>query len=61
MQSRLVGKARGRYQLMPIDWYLITLPVATKGHAMRNRLNAEQIAVVLPIIVEQYPFYAPMC
>jgi hypothetical protein len=29
-------------------------------HAMKNRLNAEQIARVLPIVVDQYPFYAPM-
>jgi hypothetical protein len=28
--------------------------------ALKNRLNAEQIAVVLPIMVEQYRFYAPM-
>jgi hypothetical protein len=48
------------YQLPPIDWDLITLPAADNEHAMENRLNAEQIAVVLPIIVEQYPFYAPM-
>jgi hypothetical protein len=27
---------------------------------MKNRLHVEDIAVVLPIIVEQYPFYAPM-
>jgi integrase len=25
-----------------------------------NRLNAEQIAMVLPIVVDQYPFYAAM-
>jgi len=57
---RILGKARGQYQLMPIDWDLITLPAVTNEHAMKNRLNAEQIAVVLPIIVERYPFYAPM-
>jgi len=57
---RILGKARGQYQLMPIDWDLITLPAVTNEHAMKNRLNAEQIAMVLPIIVEQYPFYAPM-
>jgi hypothetical protein len=57
---RILGKARGQYQLMPIDWDLITLPAVTNEHAMKNRLNAEQIAVVLPIIVAQYPFYAPM-
>jgi hypothetical protein len=57
---RIVGKACGQYQLMPIDWDLITLPAVTNEHAMKNRLNAEQIAMVLPIIVEQYPLYAPM-
>jgi len=57
---RIVGKARGQYQLPPIDWDLITLPAVDNEHAMKNRLNAEQIAVVLPVIVEQYPFYAPM-
>jgi hypothetical protein len=57
---RILGKARGQYQLMPIDWDLITLPAVTNEHAMKNRLNVEQIAIVLPIIVEQYPFYAPM-
>ena len=57
---RIVGKARGQYQLPPIDWDLITLPTVSNEHALKNRLNAEQIAVVLPIIVEQYPFYAPM-
>jgi hypothetical protein len=25
-----------------------------------TRLNAAQIAMVLPVVVEQYPFYAPM-
>ena len=44
----------------PIDWDLITLPAVDNEHAMNNRLNAEQIAVVLPITVEQFPFYAPM-
>jgi len=57
---RILGKARGQYQLMPIDWDLITLPGMTNEHTMKNRLNAEQIAMVLPIIVELYPFYAPM-
>jgi hypothetical protein len=57
---RIVGKARGQYQLPPIDWDLITLPAVDNEHAMNNRLNAEQIAVVLPIVVEQYPFYALM-
>ncbi len=47
-------------QLPPIDWDLITLPAVDNEHAMKNRLNAEQIAVVLPIIVEHYLFYAPM-
>lgn len=60
MFRRIVGKARGQYQLPPIDWDLITLPTVDNEHAMNNRLTAEQIAVVLPIIVEQYPFYAPM-
>jgi integrase len=46
--------------LPPIDWDLITLPTVDNEHATKNRLNAEQIAVVLPIIVEQYAFYAPM-
>jgi hypothetical protein len=50
----------GRYQLPPIDWDLITLPTVDNEHAMNNRLTAEQVAVVLPIVVEQYPFYAPM-
>ena len=27
---------------------------------MNNRLNAEQIAMILSIVVDQYPFYAPM-
>ncbi len=44
----------------PIDWDLITLPTVDNEHAMNNRLTAEQVAVVLPIVVEQYPFYAPM-
>jgi integrase len=57
---RIVGKARGQYQLPPIDWDLITLPTVTNEHALGNRLNVEQIAAVLPIVVEQYPFYAPM-
>jgi len=57
---RIVGKARGQYQLPPIDWDLITLPAVDNEHAMNNRLNAEQIAVVLPLVVDQYPFYAPM-
>ena len=57
---RIVGKARGQYQLPPIDWDLITLPTVDNEHAMNNRLTAEQVAVVLPIVVEQYPFYAPM-
>lgn len=56
MFRRIVGKARGQYQLMPIDWDLITLPAVTNEHAMKHRLNVEQIAMVLPIIVEQYPF-----
>jgi hypothetical protein len=55
---RIVGKARGQYQLPPIDLDLITLPAVDNEHAMTNRLNAERIAAVLPIIVEQ--FYAPM-
>jgi len=57
---RIVGKARGQYQLMPIDWDLITLPTVSNEHALKNRLNVEQIAAVLPIVVDQYPFYAPM-
>jgi integrase len=57
---RILGKARGQYQLPPIDWDLITLPAVDNEHAMQNRLNAEQIAIVLPLIVERYPFYAPM-
>ena len=57
---RIVSKARGQYQLPPIDWDLITLPAVDNEHATNNRLNAEQIAVVLPITVEQFPFYAPM-
>jgi hypothetical protein len=57
---RIVSKARGQYQLPPIDWDLITLPAVDNEHAMNNRLTAEQVAVVLPILVEQYPFYAPM-
>jgi integrase len=55
-----VGKARGQYQLPPIDWDLITLPAVDNEHAMKTRLNAAQIAMVLPVVVEQYPFYAPM-
>ena len=57
---RIVGKARGQYQLLPIDWDLITLPAMDNEHAMKNRLTVEQIAVILPIVVDQYPFYAPM-
>ncbi|TMQ12936.1 MAG: hypothetical protein E6J91_19825 [Deltaproteobacteria bacterium] len=57
---RIVGKARGQYQLPPINWDLITLPAVDNEHAMKNRLNAAQIAMVLPVVVEQYPFYAPM-
>jgi integrase len=57
---RILGKARGQYQLMPIDWDLITLPTVSNEHALKNRLNVEQIAAVLPIVVDQYPFYAPM-
>jgi len=57
---RIVGKARGQYQLPPVDWDLITLPAVDNEHAMKNRLNVEQIAVVLPLVVERYPFYAPM-
>jgi len=60
MFRRIVSKARGQYQLPPIDWDLITLPAVDNEHAMNNRLNVEQIAMVLPIVVEQYPFYAPM-
>jgi hypothetical protein len=41
----------------PIDWELITLPAVDNEHAMHNRLNVEQIAMVLPIVVERYPFY----
>jgi hypothetical protein len=55
-----VSKARGQYQLPPIDWDLVTLPAVDNEHAMKNRLNAKQIALVLPIVVAQYPFYAPM-
>lgn len=51
---RIVGKARGQYQLPPIDWDLVTLPAVGNEHALKNRLNAEQIAVVLPIVVAQY-------
>jgi len=57
---RILGKARGQYQLMPVDWDLITLPIVSNEHALKNRLNVEQIAAVLPIVVDQYPFYAPM-
>jgi hypothetical protein len=39
--------------MSPIDWDLITLPAADNEHTM-NRLNAEQIAIVLPLIVERY-------
>jgi hypothetical protein len=39
---------------------MITLPAVDNEHAVKNRLNAEQIATVLPIVVERYPFYAPM-
>ena len=28
---RILGKARGQYQLIPIDWDLITLPTVTNG------------------------------
>ncbi len=38
----------------PIDRDLITLPAVDNEHAMKKPLNAEQIAVALPIIVEQY-------
>jgi hypothetical protein len=47
---RIVGKVRGRYQLMLIDWNLITLPAVTNEHALKNRLDAEQMAAVMPII-----------
>ena len=39
---------------------LITLPTVSNEHALKNRLNVEQIAAVLPIVIDQYPFYAPM-
>jgi hypothetical protein len=56
---RILSKARGQYQLMPIDWDLITLPPVTNEHAERNRLTVEQIAAVMPIVIATYPFYAP--
>jgi hypothetical protein len=31
---RIVGKARGQYQLPPIDWDLITLPTVDNEHAV---------------------------
>jgi hypothetical protein len=36
---RIVGKARGQYQLPPIDWDLITLPAVENEHA-KNRPNS---------------------
>jgi hypothetical protein len=54
---RIGGKARGQCQLPPIDWDLVTLPSVDNEHAMKNRFNVEQIAMVLPILIEQYPFY----
>lgn len=50
---RIMSKARGQFQLPPIDWDLITLPAVNNEHATNNRLNTEQIAVVLPIVVDQ--------
>jgi hypothetical protein len=31
---RMVGRARGQYQLPPIEWDLITLPAVDNEHAM---------------------------
>ena len=53
---RIVGKARGQYQLPPIDWDLITLPAVDNELAMKNRLTAAQVAVIMPIVASSTRF-----
>ena len=60
MFRRIVSKARGQYNLPPLDWSSVTLPTVTNAHAKTNRLNAEQIGAVLPLVMSEYPYYAPM-
>ena len=57
---RILSKARGQYNLSPIDWSLITRPTVTNTHAKANRLDVDQIRAVLPLVMSEYPYYAPM-
>jgi integrase len=57
---RLVGKARGQYELPPINWDLISTPTVSNEHAEENRLTEEQVAKVLPIVHDKFPYYAPV-